>query len=105
MATDKAWEDKSGGVLLVMGLEPEKPDRLYLVILLVINVGNWLGLCVPLVRHWHAMPSHMRSSVICLAVIFPLLWSQMLREKCSLLLLVGMTLVFFWVSFGLLPPL
>ncbi len=88
-----------------MGLESQKsewpyqqPDRLHLGILLVLNVGNWLMLCLGLIRHWHAMPSHSHFWGIYLAVIFPLLWNTMRKEKCGLGSLMIMTFAFAGVA-------
>jgi hypothetical protein len=78
-----------------------KPDRLWLGILLFINLVDWFLLCVVLVRRWHAMASHLHFWGVYLAVVFPLLWDTMRREKSGLVSLVGITLAFLGVVFTL----
>ncbi len=75
-----------------MAQASEKPDRLHKAIFLLMNTVNWLGFSVQLVRHWHRMPPGLHFWGIYIAVIFPLLWYVMLREECSLVILVGITL-------------
>src|SRR5215475_11307113 len=79
----------------------KKPDSASLVVLHIINLVAWLTLCFTLIRDWRAMPPHLHFWIIYLAVIFPLLWETMLREKRGLVSLVGLTLAFLGVVFAL----
>ena len=84
-----------------MTLESQKPARLHKIVFLLINAVNWLGLFLRLMRRWHSMPSNLHFWGIYLAIVFPLLWYVMLREKSGLVSLVGITLAFLGVSFAL----
>jgi hypothetical protein len=74
-------------------MEFEKPDRVQKVIFLAINGLGLLSLCVRLIRGWHVIPWDARLWEIYLVVIFPLLWRNLLREKSSFSLLIGISLV------------
>jgi len=80
----------------------QKPDRVWLVILLSLNLVAWFLLSFDMVRRWRAMPSHLHFWGIYMAIIFPLVWDTMRREKCGLGSLVGITLAFLGVVMLLL---
>ena len=67
-------------------------------ILLTLNGALWLAFCVRIVRHWYLAPWNPLVFGIILAIVLPLLWQELLREKSSNSVLMGVTLVFIGVS-------
>ena len=49
----------------------------------------WVALCIALVRRWDAMPSSAHYPVVILAVIYPMVWLGLLRNKVSTNILQG----------------
>lgn len=47
--------------------------------------------------HWHVMPWNPRLFGIYLAIVFPLLWRDLIREESSFSVLMGVTLLFLGV--------
>jgi hypothetical protein len=51
---------------------------------LLFGIGNalvWVLFCGRLILRWHVMPVQSHWSGISLAIIFPLLWESLLRDK------------------------
>ncbi len=72
----------------------QEPDPALKIILVILNTVLWLSLCTRIIMHWHVMPWNPRLSGIYLAVVFPLLWRDLMRENSSFSILMGVTLLF-----------
>jgi hypothetical protein len=72
----------------------QEPDRVQKIILLIINSVVWLSFSIRMIKHWHVIPWGPRLFEIYLAIMFPLLWHELIREKSRFSLLMGFTLVF-----------
>jgi hypothetical protein len=71
-----------------------EPDPVQNIILLILNSVVWLSFCIRIIMHWHLMPLNPRLFGIYLAIVFPLLWRDLIRENSSFSLRLGVTLLF-----------
>jgi hypothetical protein len=72
----------------------QEPDPVQIIILLILNGVLWLSFCIRIIMHWHLMPWNPRLFGIYLAIVFPLLWCDLVREKSGFSVLMGVTLLF-----------
>jgi hypothetical protein len=75
----------------------QEPDPVQRIIILILNGVGWLAFCIRILMRWQAMPPAPRLFGIYLAIVFPLLWRDLMREKSSFSILMGVTLLFLGV--------
>ena len=75
-----------------------KSTKLWLRMTNVVFVMFWLALCVGTFRHWGTMTGLIRTNATLLAIIYPTLWTCLLRERSS----IGSRLMAFCALWGTL---
>jgi hypothetical protein len=72
-------------------------DRVVSAIFLAVNGLLWLALCSRMIMRWHVIAHDLHVWLIELAIITPLLWHSLLKDKSSLSSMTGVSLLFMGV--------
>ena len=72
-------------------MKSQEPDAVQRAILLTVNSLGLLALLYRVITHWNALPWAPRIWGAGLTVVFALLWRDLIREKSSLLILIGVS--------------
>ena len=85
-----------------MAKELDASDRVVSAIFLTMNGLLWLALCTRTIMRWHLIAHDLHVWLVDLAVIFPLLWHSLLKDKSSLSSMTGVSLLFLGVMMVML---
>lgn len=77
-----------------MAKELNASDRVVSSIFLAMNGLLWLAFCFRMITRWHLTAHGLHVWLVDLAVIVPLLWHSLLKDKVSLSSMTGVSLVF-----------
>jgi len=77
-----------------MARELNASDPVVSGIFLAMNGLLWLAFCIRTIMRWHFVAHGLHVWLIDLAVIVPLLWHSVLKDKSSLSLMTGVSLLF-----------
>jgi hypothetical protein len=80
-----------------MAKELDASDRVVSSIFLAINGLLWLAFCIRMITRWQFIAHGLHVWLIDLAVIVPLLWHSLLKDKSSLSSMTGVSLLFMGV--------
>ena len=77
-----------------MAKELDASDPVVIGIFLGMNGLLWLAFCIRTILRWHVIGPGLHFWLIGLALIVPLLWYSLLKDKTSISSMTGMSLLF-----------
>ena len=77
-----------------MAKELDASDRVVSAIFLTMNGLLWLAFCIRTIMRWHVIAHGLHVWFIDVALIVPLLWHSLLKDKSSISSMTGVSLLF-----------
>jgi hypothetical protein len=77
-----------------MAKELDSSDPVVIGIFLGMNGLLWLAFCIRTIMRWHFIAHGLHFWLIGLALIVPLLWHSLLKDKTSISSMTGVSLLF-----------
>ncbi len=80
-----------------MAKELDASDPVVSGIFLAMNGLLWLAFCIRTIMHWHFIAHGLHFWFVELALLVPLLWHSVLKDKTSISSMTGVSLLFMTV--------